>query len=167
MKSWYAVYTQPRNESLASEHLVRQGFEVFFPRYLRRRSHARRLDTVAAPLFPRYLFVSFDAEAAGWRSIRSTRGVIDLVRIGLDPAPVPCTVIDGIRSREDENGFVVLARNLHLTRGSRIRIAGGAFAACEAIFEAQKDADRVIVLLSLLGRVVSAQIPIHAVMPVN
>ena len=84
MKSWYVAYTQPRNEKLALEHLVRQGFEVFCPQYRKRRSHARRIDMVPAPLFPRYLFVAFDASDPQWRAIRSTRGVIDLVRHGLD-----------------------------------------------------------------------------------
>src|SRR5262249_21000931 len=113
MSNWYAVYTQPQSEQLASEHLARQGFEVFFPRYLKRRSHARHVEKVPAPLFPRYLFVSFDAEVAGWRVIRSTRGVIDLVRNGIDPVAVSSEIIEEIRRRSDEHGFVVLAQRLN------------------------------------------------------
>ena len=166
MKRWYAVYTQPRNEFLASEHLVRQGFEVVFPRYLKRRSHARRIEMTPSPLFPRYLFVSFDAGAAGWRVIRSTRGVLDLVRHGVDPVSIPDAIIDEIQSRQDSNGMVVLARQLHLKRGAKIRIEDGPFAACEAIFETQRDDKRVIALLSLLGRKVVVDLPIRAVVPV-
>ena len=33
---------------------------TYLPRYLKRRRHARRVDIVAAPLFPRYLFVAID-----------------------------------------------------------------------------------------------------------
>lgn len=167
MKHWYAVYTQPRNEGLASEHLGRQGFEILYPRYLKRRSHARRIETVPAPLFPRYLFVSFDAGEAGWRVIRSTRGVIDLVRNGLEPIAVPEAVIESIRGRQDKDGMVVLARHLKLGRGDRIRIDSGPFADYEAIFEAQRDEDRIVALLALLGRKVVVQVPIEAVVPVN
>lgn len=167
MKHWFVVYTQPRNEDLASEHLGRQGFDVYFPRYRKSRSHARRRDFVSAPLFPRYIFVGLDVMSAAWRSIRSTRGVIDLVRNGLDPVPVPAETIEEIKMREDDNGYVVLGKHLYLSRGDRFRIDSGPFAACEAIFESKKDEARVIALLSMLGRKVSVELPIGAVAPVT
>ena len=54
---WYVAQTQANAENKAVAHLARQGFATYLPRYLKRRSHARRVDVVAAPLFPRYLFV--------------------------------------------------------------------------------------------------------------
>ena len=58
--AWYVVHTHPRAEAKALLNLDRQGFSCYLPRYLKRRRHARRLETVAAPLFPRYLFVALD-----------------------------------------------------------------------------------------------------------
>ncbi|GIK79331.1 MAG: transcriptional activator RfaH [Pseudorhodoplanes sp.] len=165
MTTWYAVYTQPQKEGQATEHLARQGFRVFFPRYLKRRSHARRVDTVPAPLFPRYLFVSLDAASAGLRAIRSTRGVVDLVRNGADPVAVPPEVISEIERRQDEQGFVVLARHLGLRRGAPILIDRGPFSKVEGIFEAMRDGERVVALLSLLGRKVVVNVPIGSVVP--
>jgi transcriptional antiterminator RfaH len=167
MKRWYAVYTQPRHEALAGENLVRQGFNIVYPRYMKRRAHARRVEMVPAPLFPRYLFVNFDAGAGGWRAIRSSRGVIDLVSSGNDPTPVPDAIIDEIRRRQDEEGFVVLARQLNLKRGARIRIDEGPFSSHDAIFEMQRDDERVVALLSLLGRQVVVQLPATAVAPAS
>lgn len=166
MKSWYAVYTQPQNEERARDHLTRQGFDVVLPRYLKRRSHARRVTTTPAPLFPRYLFVAFDADADSWRVIRSTRGVVDLVRNGNEPVPVQEAVINEIQNRSDPDGYVVLARGVDFKRGAKIRIDAGPFAEMEAIFEATRDKDRVLALLSLLGRQVLVQVPIQAVVPV-
>ncbi|MGD9769432.1 MAG: transcription termination/antitermination NusG family protein, partial [Pseudolabrys sp.] len=57
-RRWYAVQSQPNAENKAVAHLARQGFETYLPRYLKRRRHARRVETVAAPLFPRYLLVA-------------------------------------------------------------------------------------------------------------
>jgi len=165
MKQWYAVYTQPRGEAIAAENLARQEFDVFSPRYLKRRSHARKVQTVPAPLFPRYIFVAFNADEAGWRVIRSTRGVIDLVRGGQEPAPVPDAIIEEIRKRQDENGYVVLARHIKLGRGDKIRIEGGPFASYEAIFETMRDNERVVALLSLMGRQVLVNVPVEAVSP--
>lgn len=166
MKRWYAIYTQPHRETLAREHLERQGFEVFLPQYVKRRRHARKIEDVPAPLFPRYIFAAFDAAKAGWRAIRSTRGVIDLVRSGLDPVPVPQTIVEEIQARIDEDGFVRLARHADLRPGARIRIESGPFAEYEAIFQALRDEDRVIALLSVLGRKVRVHVPLETVMSI-
>ena len=167
MNRWYVVHTQPRNEGLATEHLARQGFEVLFPRYLKRRNHARKVDYVAAALFPRYIFVSFDINEGGWRVIRSTRGVIDLVRDNTSPVAVPSAIIEEVRMRQDNDGFVVLGKHLNLQRGSRIRIGDGPFMNYEALFESYRDANRVLVLLSLLGRSVYVDVPVAAVAPLD
>ena len=167
MTQWYAVYARPREEQLAQEHLSRQGFEAYLPRYLKQRNHARRVDSVPMPLFPRYLFVRFDIADFGWRVIRSTRGVVDLVRNGSDPIDVPEPIIAGVKAREDENGYVLLGKNLGLARGDRFRIGGGAFFDQIAVFEAKRDEDRVIALLSLLGRQVTVQVPIGYVAPIS
>ena len=65
MTAWFAVYSRARAEATAQEHLRRQGYEVYLPRHLKRRRHARRTDFVLAPLFPRYLFVAFDRSRQG------------------------------------------------------------------------------------------------------
>jgi transcriptional antiterminator RfaH len=166
MTRWYAAYTHPRKEDLATENLARQGFDVFFPRYLKRRSHARKVESVPAPLFPRYVFVAFDAIDGMWRAIRSTRGVIDLVRNGLDPVPVPDAIIQEIKRRQDDKGLVLLGRNLQLSDGDTFRIENGPLSSHLAIFKAMRDESRVIALLRILGREVTVQVPIAAVGPV-
>ncbi len=74
-RACYVVQTQPHCENKAMIHLARQGFGAYLPRYLKRRRHARRIEIVPAPLFPRYLFVEIDIGAQRWRSIYSTVGV--------------------------------------------------------------------------------------------
>src|SRR6478752_1032989 len=85
---WYAVQSHPNAENKAVAHLARQGFTTYLPRYLRRRRHARRVEMVATPLFPRYLFVTIDMTRQRWRSIYSTIGVSRLVCAGDTPTPV-------------------------------------------------------------------------------
>ena len=75
MTYWCAVQTHVRSEDKAAFHLRRQGYDVFLPKHLKRRKHARRVDWVPAPLFPRYLFVGIDPETTPWGVIRSTIGV--------------------------------------------------------------------------------------------
>ena len=163
MLTWYVAHTQPRAEELAKSHLQRQGFTVYLPHYAKRRRHARRVDTVAAPLFPRYVFVAMDIDMARWRAIHSTRGVQYLVCNGDRPVAVPDGVIDEIRAREDESGMVMTVFPSTLKPGEPVRIVAGPLSGHEALFQCESDKDRVIVLLSLLGRTVRTTVPLDAI----
>jgi transcriptional antiterminator RfaH len=149
---WYVVQTQPHAEGKAMGHLIRQGFATYLPRYLKRRRHARKIETVAAPLFPRYLFVTVDMETQRWRSIHSTFGVSRLVCNGDEPAPVPEAVVAELQSRVDAQGFVRLERRPQFVPGEHVRIVDGVFADSLGLFEGMADRERVAILLDLLGR---------------
>jgi len=160
---WYVVQSQPNAELKAVAHLNRQGFATYLPRYLKRRRHARRVDVVASPLFPRYLFVSIDMTAQRWRSIYSTVGVSSLVGTGDAPLPVPGEVVSTLRKREDDAGFIKLDRRPIFSAGDKIRVIEGVFTDCLGLFEGMPDRDRVAVLLDLLGRKVRVLVDADAV----
>ena len=149
---WYVVQTHPHAESKASMHLHRQGFVSYFPRYLKLRRHARRVEKVAAPLFPRYLFVSVECATQRWLSIDSTFGVVRLVRVGGRPAPVPQHVIEALTHREDANGFVELAPRPRFALDDKLRVSSGAFCGRIGLFQGMTSQERVTILLELLGR---------------
>jgi transcriptional antiterminator RfaH len=152
MRRWFAVQTQPHAERKAAEQLMQQDFEVYLPRYLKRRRHARKVDVIAAPLFPRYLFVAIDTATQRWRAVGSTWGVTRLVCQGDQPAPVPPDVISALRAREDENGYVTLKLPAAFHAGDKVRLIRGAFTDCLGHFEMMSDCERVAVLLDMLGR---------------
>jgi transcriptional antiterminator RfaH len=149
---WHVVQTHSHAEERAASHLVRQGYSIYLPRYLKRRRHARRIETVSAPLFPRYLFVAIDPMTQRWRAIQSTVGVTRLVCHGDDPAWVADAVISELRSREDGRGYVCLETRPRFARGDKVRVVEGAFEACLGLFEGMADRERVAILLDLLGR---------------
>jgi transcriptional antiterminator RfaH len=149
---WYVVHTHPRAEARAALNLDRQGFTCYLPRYLKRRRHARRIETVAAPLFPRYLFVALDLATQRWWPIRSTFGVTNLVYNGEQPATVSSGIIQAIKAREDALGLVSLPRKPRFAPGDTVRIIDGVFASCLGLFDGMADRERVAVLLELLGR---------------
>lgn len=163
MKQWYAVQTQPSSEDRAVGHLQRQGYDIYLPRYARKRRHARRIDTVASPLFPGYLFVRLDLERMAWRSVDGTRGVIRLVRRGDRPAPLPEGVVERLRDCEDESGLHTPASLMVLAPGTPLRIVGGAFDDHVGVFERMSADSRVVLMLSLLGRTVQVSLPRSAV----
>ncbi len=160
---WYVVHTQPNAETRAYANLVRQGFRAYLPRYRARRRHARRVDIVGRPLFPRYVFVAIDLAQQRWRMIQSTFGVSHIVCNGDRPSPVPADVVDAIRAREDEHGWVMLGTLAGLATGASVRILDGAFADHLGLYESVTDDARVAVLLDLLGRQVRVHLPTQSV----
>jgi transcriptional antiterminator RfaH len=149
---WYVVQTQVNGEAKAAENLGRQGYQTYLPRYLKRRRHARKVDFIARPLFPRYMFVAVDMATQRWRSIQSTSGVSRLVTNGEEPAAVPEGVVRTLRAREDAKGFVGLDAAPAFVAGDKVRVLAGAFMDNAGLFNGVADHDRVSILLEMLGR---------------
>jgi transcriptional antiterminator RfaH len=152
MQAWYVVKTKPRNEARAAENLSRQGFPIYCPKYRCRRRRANRVQQSRVPLFPSYLFVTFDISRDSWAVIRSTYGVSQLICRNGDPVAVPEAVLDDIRRREDSDGLVRLDATRNCRPGDPVRIMAGAFADQVGLFDCRTDSERVVVLLRLLGR---------------
>lgn len=159
---WYVVQSQPNAELKAVTHLGRQGFATYLPRYLKRRRHARRVEHVPAPLFPRYLFVGMNVGTQRWRSIFSTVGVSRIVCNGELPTPIPDQVIENLRAREHD-GLIKLDQRPLFRVGDQVRLLDGAFADCLGLYEGMKDGDRVALLLDLLGRKVRVIVDTNSV----
>ena len=156
---WYVAQTHPHAEAKAGLHLSRQGFEIYLPRYLKKRRHARRVDTVAAPLYPGYVFVAIDFEVQRWRSIQSTIGVSRLVCHGDEPAAVPEGIVEELKLRQDENGLIVLQRRPRFNPGDTVRVVDGVFSDSLGLYEGIDDRERAAILLDLLGRKVRVVLP--------
>src|SRR3954465_4024764 len=142
---WYLAQTQPRAEAKAALNLCRQGFEIYLPRYLKQRRHARRVEAVLAPLFPGYLFVAIDIDAQRWLSIDSTFGVTRLVRDRDRPAAVPLAIITALKGREDAKGLVILDSPPCFSPGDKVRVLDGAFRECYGLYEGMSAGERVAI----------------------
>jgi transcriptional antiterminator RfaH len=163
--AWYVVHTRPNAEAVAAHHLIRQGFPVFLPRYPKRRRHARMIEIVPRPLFPRYLFVAVNLAKDRWRAIRSTIGVAALVCHGDRPAPVPEGVVEALLERCDDNHLIDIGNQPNYFSGDPVRILDGAFANLIGIIDRMTDGDRVAVLLNLMGRSVRVMLQMDVLEP--
>ena len=160
---WYVVHTHPMAEETARTHLARQGFTAYLPQYLRRRRHARRIDWVRAPLFPRYLFVAMDIAQMRWRAVSSTIGVNRLVCHGDRPAAVPEGVVEEVMSQHDDDGLIQLTTRIPFEKGQALQVVSGALTDVVGLFECMSDEARVIMLLDLMGRRVKVKLPLEDV----
>jgi transcriptional antiterminator RfaH len=164
MVTWCVVYTQALKEAIAAQNLLEQGFEVYLPRFKKLRRHARKVEEVLAPLFPRYVFVGMDRDVAQWRSINGTRGVSHLLMTDdRHPASVPTAVIESLKAQEISAGVVPVETLAAFVKGEKVRILEGAFKDHVAIFDGLDDKSRVQILLTFLGRDTHISLPSYAV----
>ena len=152
IERWYAVCCKPRQETVAEENLLRQGFHVYLPRIsIRQRRRGQWLDAVEV-LFPRYIFIRIDTLQRSTAPVRSTRGVVGLVRFGGQPAVVPDAVMDALLRREDSASGLHQDKRPLFAAGEAIKLVDGPLVGMEGVFTEQDGDKRVIVLLELLGK---------------
>ena len=163
MKQWFVVHTQPSKEIVACQHLVEQGFDAYLPKFKKTRRHARKVEEISAPLFPRYLFIGIDLEKDQWRSVNGTRGVSYLLMADNRPATIPLEIVEGLKDQETAEGLVLLNSMTLFTRGEKVRILEGAFKEYGAVFYDMDDKQRVQLLLNCLGREMKVSLPSYAV----
>jgi transcriptional antiterminator RfaH len=157
---WYLIYTKPRQENLAQENLQRQGYETYLPRvYQVRRRSGRYVKTIEA-FFPRYLFIQLDTESDNWAPIRSTLGVSKMVRFDGIPAIVPDALIDALRKNEGDDEIQSLKQN-NLVRGDKVTIIDGPLAGYQGIYQQQNSAERIALLVDLVGKNTLVNISVH------
>ena len=164
MICWYAVYTRPHAETKALEHLLRQGYQAYLPRYRTRVSHARRRQTVLRPLFPRYLFAGLDrAHDALAPDPVDRRRCRCRARRGRAGAGAVRHRRRDSRSGRTAGSFDRTSTAQSLRLGELVRVTAGAFEDMVGRLVELRDQDRVVVLLDLLGRAVRAQLRAEAV----
>ncbi len=157
---WYLVFTKPAQERVARLNLERQGYEVYLP--LTQERKRRRSGVVffsKNPMFPRYLFVCLATGLDNFSPIRSTRGVVDLVRFSGLPASVPPNLIDSLQAVERVQ-LESSSLNIPLKPGDRVRIMEGPLFGYEGVFHSVcSGGARVRVLLDLLSSHAALKVP--------
>ena len=156
---WTIIYTKAKQELRAKRNLDNQGFEVFLPiisiEELADKSRKEKLEV----MFPRYIFTRLN-EAEDWSSIRSTKGVSNIIFFGQKIAQVPNQLISYLKSKTDKAGvFKQKKIERDFKRGERIKIKKGTFQGMEAIFLSKSSKDRVRLLLKFTNQVTTAQLP--------
>ena len=155
---WFAVFAKPRQEHIALMHLERQGFRCFLPMaanpYQRRTGRRPSI----GPLFPRYLFLQADPGSDNLAVVRSTRGVVGLVRMGFELVRAPAAIIEELRSRQHPETGLIELEPVDLQEGDAVRVFDGPFAGMEGILKERCPAQRSVLLLRILGRETTVEV---------
>ena len=159
---WYLVQTKARRESLARENLERQHYRIWLPRLRVRRPRSERVE----PLFPGYLFIRLSPDVDDFGPIRSTLGVLRLVKFGAAYARVPDAWVDELRSHATTDDVCKVMQR-PLVPGDKVEIVDGALAGYEAMVTELRGRDRVALMLKVAGKHVALVAPSDAVQRVT
>ena len=143
MDRWYIVRTKAGQEKRAETNLNNQHFCIYNP--IIKKATTKQIKE--EPLFPGYMFVQLDSDQAEWGKIRSTRGVLDFLRIGGIPGYINDELIMSIVAQCAAINSV--ADLPVLTKGNIIKIINGPFEGVQGIFLSKSGFERVNILISL------------------
>jgi transcription antitermination factor NusG len=154
MAGWFALTVTPRHEKAAAQNLRLRGLEDFLPLYNARRVWSDRMQTVALPLFPGYIFCRFTSRE--WLRVLNTPGVRSIVGFGRNPAPVSDVEINAIQTMITSG--LVIQPWPYIKAGDAVEIVGGALAGVRGIALREKGVERVVVNVELLRRSVAVEV---------
>jgi transcription antitermination factor NusG len=154
-QDWFAIRTRSRFEFAVKDELNRRNIEAWLPTFREESRWSDRVAVVTRPLFPGYLFARAPVHRAN--SIRSTRGVADILSIDQQPVPVSDEEIENLRRLVDSPKG---AKSCPYVAGSRVRVKSGPFAGVEGVITRVKNAATLTIPVEILGRSVSVEIDI-------
>ena len=162
---WFVANSKPRQEAAAKQQLENQGYTVYLP-FLKRSKYVKgRWQEKTEVLFPGYLFIQLDLTRDNLAPIRSTRGMKGLIRFGDNLVPIADEIIQHVQHKEQEYLNQKPDHARRFERGDSINIVGGPFDGLDAVFQMPKSADRVEVLIAILGGQKTVSIDAHNITP--
>ncbi|MFD2180193.1 transcription/translation regulatory transformer protein RfaH [Veronia pacifica] len=157
MHNWYLLYCKRNEMQRAEVHLKRQGVDCYYPQVTVEKLKRGKPSSTLEPLFPNYLFISFDPEQISYTTIRSTRGVMQFVRNGSVPSVVDIEIVKSLMINEDsdESRAYFMQR---FVEGDRVTLSNGPYSGIKAIFKEKDGDNRSILLLSMLNKKVTLSV---------
>ena len=164
-KEWFVIQLKPNSHHQAKKNLTRQGFDTFLPLHEITLRKASRFVKSTKPLFPGYMFVSFNKAENKWQKIKNTYGVSRLITINSSLKSIPTTFIDGLMKRYDSSGKLIPI--VEMKKGDKVEILEGPFANFIATVEKYESEQRIWILMDLMGRKTKLQTPSNALQPLD
>jgi len=159
---WYAVQVKATHEKRVATFLDQTGFNCFLPLYESRRRWSDRVRDVELPLFPGYLFCTFDR--VGRVAVLTPPSLIRIVGIGYTPIPIEDREITALQAVVN-SGIRALPHSF-IQIGKRVRIEGGALAGAEGIITSLKKPSQLVLSVTLLQRSIVVEIDSAWVKPI-
>ena len=113
-KEWFILQFKPNSHHQAVKNLKQQGFETFLPLNASTSRKASRFVTSTKPLFPGYMFISFDKTELKWQKINNTYGVSRLITFNSILKSIPTTFVEDLKRRCDLSDKLIPLKKLSI-----------------------------------------------------
>ncbi len=156
-QKWYVIYTKPCSEDIARDHLERKDVQVFLPKIRECRYSSKGEETKIKPLFPNYLFAHM-AYPDDYYAVIWAKGVRRIVGDGTEPIPLDDSIVDFLKSRSEETGFIQPSPQLKI--GDAVRVRNGPLEGLIGVIDGSIDEKgRIKVLMDFLKEGTRVEIP--------
>ncbi|MGH9432793.1 MAG: transcription termination/antitermination protein NusG [Terriglobia bacterium] len=159
MIPWHALYTRHQHEKLVEQILIEKGFETFLPLYNVSRRWKDRVQRLALPLFPSYVFIHGGLDRR--LDIVTTTGFHSIVSNGERPGTITQQEIDAIRQLIETK--LRVEPHPFLKVGDRVRVKSGPLAGFEGVLVRKKNQCRLVLSVELLQKSVATEVDAAAV----
>ncbi len=157
MENWYLIRCKPRKEAVAISYLTDKNVEIYFPMMERLMMRKGAFTKLLKPLFPSYMFGKFDVNEK-YSLVQWGHGVKEIVSFGHYPLPVPCHIIETIKTRAEGGNIIKKARRFK--KGDQVEITAGPFRSLTGIFDHWiSDTERICILLNCIRY--GARVDVH------
>lgn len=163
--SWFAVWTQSRQEKIAAAMLESLGVIHFLPLKSAVHRWSDRNQTVSTPLFNGYLFVRLNPSKDSKLQVLKAPGVAGLVGNQTGPLPIPDYEIENIR--------IVIAQKVQycasssIPVGNRVRVMRGVLAGVEGTLLRTHDDSKLVISIEMIQQSVVVSISASDVEPIG
>jgi len=146
---WYLLQHKPNKQNIALENLKRQGFKTFYPLLENTKRAKSTFKNSFSPLFPGYIFVSFNIECSGWIKIKYTIGISRIVGFNSKPKEVPVDIILALQQKYSRPPKFLSDKNIKT--GEKIKILKGPLSGFLGKIEEYDSNSRLKILLEFMG----------------
>jgi transcription antitermination factor NusG len=177
---WYVLFAAHGKAAKFCDYLKAAGIEYFYPMFYQKRRirNSDRTKRFLQPVFRNLLFVQSAKSKLDpvLKEIKLDFGITsDLYyryRVGKErkTVSVPSAQMRNfisVVSAVEEPIIYFSNENLHLEKGTKVRIAGGVFEGIEGVFMRIKGNQRVVVSLPHLFSVATAFVPLEFIVPLE
>jgi transcription antitermination factor NusG len=155
---WFALLTRSNFEQTVYTAIVNKKIEAFLPKMKRKSSRKDRNLMIETPLFPGYLFVKSNFEAANQLQILKTVGAVRLLGNQSGPLSIPPAQIESLKILTSTSMDLITGVNIRLKKGDPVMIIKGPMAGAKGEFSRHKGRGRVVIKIDVLGQYAGVEV---------
>ncbi|MBT3177175.1 MAG: UpxY family transcription antiterminator [Desulfobacula sp.] len=156
--NWFALLTRSNFEQTVYTAIVNKKIEAFLPKMKRKSSRKDRNLMIETPLFPGYLFVKSNFEAANQLQILKTVGAVRLLGNQSGPLSIPPAQIESLKILTSTSMDLITGVNIRLKKGDPVMIIKGPMAGAKGEFSRHKGRGRVVIKIDVLGQYAGVEV---------